>query len=111
MIQNSSQILHFHLACAAQTEGKSTLMEKLGLEKVLEKLSDCNIKIELLTTDRYAQIKRFLRERDKNKHQFDIWHAAKSIRGKLTTANKLKCSKDLQPWVKSIDNHFWWSCQ
>ena len=33
IIQNSSQILHFHLACAAQTEGKSTLMEKIGFRK------------------------------------------------------------------------------
>ena len=83
---------------------------KIGFRKRSRELSD-NIKIELLTTDRHTQIKRFLREETKIMHQFDILQAAKSIRGKLTTSAKLKCNKDLQPWIKSIDNHFWWSCE
>ena len=111
MEQMSSQILHFHVMNVAETDGNSNLMEKQGLIKVLEKLNTCNVAIESLTTDRHSQIRKYLRENLNLRHQFDIWHAAKSVRSKLTKAAKLKSNNDLKPSIKSIDNHFWWCCE
>ena len=85
-------------------------MEEQGLVSVLKKLSQENVSIESFTTDRYPQIRKHLRENSDIRHQFDIWHAAKSLRLKLTNAAKLKANAELQAWIKSIDNHFWWCC-
>ncbi|KAL7405012.1 hypothetical protein ABVT39_022367 [Epinephelus coioides] len=35
----------------------------------------------------------------------------KSVKKKLVTASTKKDNKDLQPWVKSIINHLYWSCE
>ena len=110
MEQDSSQILHFHVTSVEETDGNSNRMEKQGLVLVLKKLSQEDISIESLTTDRHPQIRKHLRENTNRRHQFDIWHAAKSLRSKLTNAAKLKANAELQAWIKSIDNHFWWCC-
>ena len=103
MEQESSQILHFHITSVEETDRKSNLMEKQALVRVLEKLK---VSIESLTTDRHPQIRKHLRENTSIRHQFDIWHAAKSLRKKLTNAAKSKANAELQAWIKSIDNHF-----
>ena len=110
MEQDSSQILHFHVTSVEETDGNSNRMEKQGLVSVLKKLSQENVSIESLTTDWHPQIRKHLRENTNIRHQFDIWHAAKSLRSKLTNAAKLKANAELQAWIKSIDNHFWWCC-
>ena len=69
-----------------------------------------NVTLESLTTDRNSQIRKHIRENTDIRHQFDIWHAAKSLKKKLTKAAKLKANAELKPWIKSIDNHFWWCC-
>ena len=69
-----------------------------------------NVTLESLTTDRHSQIRKHIRENTDIRHQFDIWHAAKSLKKKLTKAAKLKANAELKPWIKSIDNHFWWCC-
>ena len=51
-----------------------------------------------------------MRGNSKIRHQFDIWHAAKSLRSKLRKAAKAKANETLNPWIKSIVNHFWWCC-
>jgi hypothetical protein len=43
-------------------------------------------------------------------HQFDVWHVCKNIKKKLFSASKKKSSEHLNQWIKSICNHFWWSC-
>ena len=43
-------------------------------------------------------------------HQFDIWHRSKNMKKKLVKISKKKEVRDLQPWIKSILNHFWWCC-
>ena len=88
MDQILSQILHFHVVCVVETEGKSNLMEKKGLIRVLRKLHSCDVKIQSITTDRHVQIKKYLRE-----------NTAKSISGKITSAAKLKANSDLKPWI------------
>ena len=110
MDQESSQILHFHITSVEETDGKSNLMEKQAFVRVLEKLSQENVSIESLTTDCHPQIRKHLRENTSIRHQFDIWHAAKSLRKKLTKQQNRRLMLSLQAWIKSIDNHFWWCC-
>ena len=87
-------------------------MEKYGLKYLLESLTSKGLNINLITTDQHMQIRKFLREEYPNiLHQYDIWHRAKNLRKKLEKVAKKKAFKDLQPWLKSIINHFWWSCK
>lgn len=49
---------------------------------------------------------------DKNhshiKHQYDVWHLAKSVVKKLNNKARLKGYEELAPWIQSISNHLWW---
>ena len=86
-------------------------MEKFAFFKVLNRLKNENIKIEMLTTDRHSQIKKHMREEEKNiDHQFDVWHFCKNIKQKLNTVSKKASCNDLRPWIKSVAHHFWWAC-
>ena len=38
-------------------------------------------------------------------------YVSKGIVKKLTKAAKQKGCKELSPWIQSISNHLWWSCQ
>ena len=74
-------------------------------------LIDVGITISSITTDRHKSIRKILREKyPEILHQFDVWHFAKNISKKLRAKAKLKRHISLQPWVKSIINHLWWSC-
>ena len=86
-------------------------MEKAGFIKVLEEKKRKQLKIKSLTTDRHCQIKKYMREEVEDIiYQFDVWHFCKSIKVKLLNAAKKKTCEELKPWIKSICNHFWWSC-
>lgn len=53
-------------------------MELEGLKRSLTFLEDHGIAVELIVTDRHAQIKCFLRkEKQSIRHEFDVWHVAK----------------------------------
>ena len=43
------------------------------------------------------------------KHQYDVWHFAKSIVKKLHNTSRHKKYKGIRPWIQSISNHLWWS--
>ena len=86
-------------------------MEKFAFFKVLNRLKNENIKIEMLTTDRHSQIRKHMREEEKNiDHQFDVWDFCKNIKQKLNTVSKKASCNDLRPWIKSIAHRFWWAC-
>ena len=56
-------------------------MEKEGLHRVIEHLTEEGLQIGVLVTDRHKQINKWIRENHPQiKHYFDIWHVAK---GKL----------------------------
>ena len=91
--------------------GNSNRMELYGLKKVLNTVRDSGISMDQITTDRHVQIKKYMREEEPDIcHQFDVWHVSKNIKKKLLAASKKKSCEDLHTWIKSISNHFWWSC-
>ena len=91
--------------------GNSNAMEKVGFKKVLSQLKDEGVQIQQLTTDRHVQVRKYLREHETEiNHQFDIWHFNKSIRSKLSQVARKSSCKELNDWIKSICNHFWWAC-
>ena len=70
--------------------GNSDNMEKMGFIKVLNELKE-KIEIKEITTDRHKQVRKYLREHEKEiDRQFDLWHFCKNIRKKLLAAAKKK---------------------
>ena len=111
MNSENNQIIDFNVS-HCRIAGNSNRMELFGMKGLIERLINNGIQILSLTTDRHTQIRKYMRSNLKEiKHQFDIWHVGKNIKKKLAKAAKLKRNKDLQPWIKSIINHFWWCCK
>ena len=110
MDSTTNQIICFFVADVANA-GNSAAMEKYGLIKTLDFLEETDVNVACLTTDRHISIRKYMREdRSIILHQFDIWHVSKSVKKKLTKAAKKKGCNELSGWIKSIINHFWWSC-
>lgn len=108
MHTGSNKVVDFQVVHVL-TAGNSSLMEKVGLQTLLEKFRKIPIPISTLTTDRHTQIRAFLRKHYPSiSHQFDVWHFAKSVKKKLCKLAKKSCNKDLNNWIKSIVNHLWW---
>lgn len=106
----SGFILDFHIS-HVKIAGNSQRMELDGLKHVLQRMSESTISITSLTTDRHKQVRKFMRKEKKEiNHQFDVWHMGKNIKKKLSKLAKQKRNMDLNPWIKSIINHFWWAC-
>ena len=87
MNAENSQVIDFQVIHVGET-GSSSTMEKEGLIRALSRVQKQNFKIKSLTTDRHPQIIKYMREKTKIKHQFDIWHVSKSIKKKLVAAAK-----------------------
>ena len=85
-------------------------MEKFAFVKVLNRLKNENIKIEMSTTDRHSNQKACVGGEKNIDHQFDVWHFCKNIKEKLNTVSEKASCNDLRPWIKSIAHHFWRAC-
>ena len=110
MNAQNNQIIDFFVA-HVHNAGNSQRMELYGFCKVINSLINNGITINSIVTDRHTQIRKFLKDHLPNiLHQFDVWHFCKNIKKKLCSRAKLKKHEDLQGWIKSITNHFWWSC-
>ena len=108
--QQSNKIVAMTITQCTEA-GNSNRMEKFAFEKVLKYIKTKGIRIDQLTTDRHTQIKKYMRECEPTiNHQFDIWHVCKNVKKKLAAASKKKPNAILTGWIKSICNHFWWSC-
>ena len=106
----SGYILDFHISHVILA-GNSQRMELDGFKKVVERLQEFGIKIGSITTDRHKQIRAYMRKFLKNiLQQFDVWHVGKNIKKKVAKLTKKKSCRDLNQWIKSIVNHFWWCC-
>ncbi|XP_050023974.2 uncharacterized protein [Dermacentor andersoni] len=85
-------------------------MEQEGLKRSLQFLETHSISVKTLVTDQHAQIKAYMRrEKPEIRHEFDVWHFVKGILKQLTAISKGHDCKELQPWVKSIQNHLYWA--
>ena len=93
------------------TEAKnSNNMEKVGFIKGLKFLRTNGMTADQMTTDRHSQIRKHMRENEKDTiHQFDIWHFCRSVKKNLAAAAKKKPCQALNGWIKSIINHLWWA--
>ncbi|XP_028444628.1 uncharacterized protein LOC114562455 [Perca flavescens] len=92
--------------------GGSYHMEKEDLTRSLALLESRGVKLDCIVTDRHPQVQKFLRERNIT-HYYDVWHMAKGISKKLEAISKQKDSqkerKKLKKWMKSINNHIYWT--
>lgn len=61
--------------------GGSYHMEKEGLIRVIHFLTENNLSIGVLVTDRHKQINKWLRENHKSiSHYYDVWHVVKGLK-------------------------------
>ncbi|XP_076128018.1 uncharacterized protein LOC143109247 [Alosa pseudoharengus] len=86
-------------------------MEAVGFQRGLNHLLYLGVDIGVMVTDRSPSIRKFMRESYANiRHEYDPWHVNKSLKKKLVTVSKKKDHRELLPWVRSINNHLYWSC-
>ena len=84
MGQNTSKIVVSNLIHV------SVASEKAGCVRSLEQLEREQVQVDLLATDHHASIAKFMRERNKERHEYDVWHVTKSIKKKLFKKIKKK---------------------
>ncbi|XP_078378287.1 uncharacterized protein LOC144661382 [Oculina patagonica] len=87
----------------------SNAMEKEGLIRSLQFLSDEGLSVSTLITDRHVQIRKYMREtRPAIKHRLDGWHAGKGLGKKIDSLAKKKDCDVVSKWKKSVVNHMFW---
>ncbi|XP_051962723.1 uncharacterized protein LOC127629634 isoform X8 [Xyrauchen texanus] len=110
MDDTTNQIVHFELVQATEASS-SGAMEPVGFKRGLNKLLEKGIDVEIVTTDRSPSIRKVMQvDYPDIHHEFDIWSVVKGFYKKLLSVSWKKGKQDLQPWVKSICNHLWYSC-
>ena len=110
MNQETNEIIAFSINPVTEA-GNSNHMEKLGFQKMLNKVRGKGIVVNQLTTDRDMQIWKYMKEDEPQiNHQFDVWYFSKSIKSKLIAVDKKSFCAALQKWSKSIINLFLWAC-
>ena len=98
MDRNINKIAMFSLTLVTEASNLNR-MEKMGFIKALTSSKDQGINPKHITTDRHAQIRKYMREEEPN-HQFDVWHFSKNIKKKLLAAGKKESCKIIGKWVK-----------
>ncbi|XP_059897595.1 uncharacterized protein LOC132449789 isoform X3 [Gadus macrocephalus] len=88
--------------------GGSAHMEKEGLKRSLALLESRGVHLDCIVTDRHPQVQKFLRDRNIT-HYYDVWHFAKGISKKLLAISMQKDCEKLKKWMKSINNHIYWT--
>lgn len=74
----SNTVLCFHTHLQCNEVKNSNAMEKEGLERCLQFLTEDGLSINTLITDRHVQIRKYMRERwPAIKHMLDGWHVGK----------------------------------
>ncbi|XP_067017883.1 uncharacterized protein [Acropora muricata] len=94
--------------------GTSTLMEKIGCKRLLERMMN-RLKLGELVTDASRVIMKMVRELKEANctvlanlfHSLDIWHKSIKLTAKISAAGKIKGCEQLLQWVEPVRNHFW----
>ncbi|XP_028392995.1 uncharacterized protein LOC114517456 [Dendronephthya gigantea] len=108
---NDRAILQMNVVDVREAAGKSNNMERIGFERGMDTLLASPIVMKEVVTDGHIEIAALMKREEKYKevtHQNDVWHGAKNIAKKITTAAKSKDNADLTLWAPSIRNHFWY---
>ena len=113
LMDNSSGLIIDYSLVQVTDTGTSGTMEREGLRRCLTKvLSEFNLNLGTLATDRHRQISAVMRADYPNIiHQYDVWHVSKSVTKKLTKEGIKNGHSSLLPWIQSISNHLWWSAK
>ncbi|XP_073725194.1 uncharacterized protein [Misgurnus anguillicaudatus] len=108
---STNEIIHFELLQVTEASS-SVAMESQGCRRGLNHLIfNEGLDIDLITTDRAPSVLKIMREEfHMIHHEFDTWHVAKGIKKKLLALANKKENRELQGWLRSILNHFWFSC-
>ncbi|XP_070564224.1 uncharacterized protein [Ptychodera flava] len=111
MEYESKDILDIITIDKRQTDRKSTIMEKVAFQQSLDHLLDQGATVKEVATDSHPQITSLMKTRYGNiKHSLDVWHAAKNLGKKITTAGQQKDCRALLQWSRHIATHFWYCC-
>ncbi|XP_051971034.1 uncharacterized protein LOC127635204 isoform X2 [Xyrauchen texanus] len=110
MDDTTHKIVHFELV--QDTEASSSIaMEPIGFKRGLSRLVEQGIQIDVVTTDRSPSIRKIMRvDYPDMHHEFDICLVVKGLYKKLLSVSRYKDNHKLQPWIKCICNHLWYSC-
>jgi hypothetical protein len=85
-------------------------MEIEGFRRLMARSTSWPFSIATIATDRHIQIAKEMRENhDDIRHEFDVWHMAKSVSKQLSIRAKRKDCDKLSIWIPSISNHIWWA--
>ena len=107
----SDQIVDFKVVSVCEVKN-SNAMEKKGFIDTLNLIEEAGVHVAGVSTDSHPQIKKYMREEQKDKkHHIDPWHAIKNVTKKLYASSKKKGCEKLSQWVPSITNHFRWSIE
>ncbi|XDV52409.1 hypothetical protein PO909_021139 [Leuciscus waleckii] len=105
----TDKVVHFELVQVTESSS-SVAMESTGFRRALNKILDDNIGVSVVTTDRSPSIRKIMRVDYQNiHHEFDVWHVVKGMIKKLASLSRYKDNRALQPWIKSIGNHLWFT--
>lgn len=109
MDSDSGKIVSFSVVQVTEVSS-SNAMEKEGLVRCLSSLEDDGVNISCIATDRHVSITSTMaKDYSHIKHQYDVWHLAKSIVKALNKKAKLRQCEELAHWIQSVSNHLWWS--
>ena len=104
----SSKVLDFSLLQVTEVKN-SNAMELEGLKRCVDHVEGENVKIAKLATDRHVQVRAHMKkERPDIKHNFNVWHVAKSVQKELSKKAQTVARPALKPWIHAIITHLWW---
>ena len=93
---DTSKVIDFSLVQVTEVKN-SNGMELEGLKRCLDHLQEERVVISKLATDRHVQVRAHMKkERSQIKHNFDVWHMAKSVQKKTYKKSSVKTLRGTQ---------------
>ena len=107
----SNKIMSLQLVQVTET-GSSARMEVLGYQRGMELHLARGVQVTISATDRHVGVRKLHKDiyaQQGIKHEFDVYHLAAHVRRKLKELAKKPKLRRIQPWIRSLVNHLWWS--